>query len=414
MISVLSHRQLLNGSKFLAILLICFSAACSKKVVPPVKRPDVPGELPKKEQPAKVELKPRTNSIGLILPFYTNEVNAKAVTQRNVAKAEIALEFYQGFKLALDSLAKKEEDFLFRLEVFDAWDDETRTANLARAESVLNNDLLIGPIYPDGIRVFSELSKLKGKVMVSPLAASPPTQFNNAALVSLTGSIDQHGTRIAEYINKHYNPDRVNLVMINTLSSDDLRFVNPMKKELATLSGNKFKIHEVNNTQGIEKSLSRTKTNVLIVASDEHEFVMPTVNRLYKLKAEHGYAIHLFGHPNWSRLKIDITQLQALDTRITSSFKVDYDSRAVKDFVSRYRSMYWADPSEYAFKGFDTGYYFGSLLGKYGKDYTQYLGSTAYNGLHNDFQFTYDGQTGFRNNHLMVLQYKGYELKPVK
>ncbi|HEY1024402.1 MAG TPA: ABC transporter substrate-binding protein [Sphingobacteriaceae bacterium] len=413
MISVRSHRQLLSGNKLLLILLIAFLAACSKKITPPVKRPDTPGELPRKEQQEKVELKPRISSIGLILPFYTNEVNPRAVTSRNVANAEIALEFYQGFKLALDSLTQ-EADVQFRLELFDAWDDETRTANLARAETVLNNDVLIGPIYPDGIKVFSELAALEGKVMVSPLAASAPSQFNNPSLVSLTNSIDQHGNRIAEYIDKRYQPAKVNIVLVNTRSSDDLKFVTPLKKQLGILSSNKLVINEVTNTQGIEKLLTKDKSNIVIVAPAEQDFVMPTINRLYKLKAEGGYAIDVFGHPNWDRLKIDINQLQALNTRITSSFYVDRSSRRVKDFVARYRSLYWADPSEYAFKGFDTGYYFGSLLAVYGEQYVQHIGSTRYNGLANDFQFIYSGQAGFRNSHLLLLQYKGYELKPVQ
>lgn len=412
MTSVRNRRLLLNGNKLLFFILVVFIASCSRKVVPPIKHPDEPGELPRAEQPPAIVLEPRINSIGLILPFYSSDVEeAAAIEDKNVRRADIALEFYQGFKLALDSLAK--DGAHFQLEVLDGGDDAVSLANLARSESVKNKDLLVGPVFPDGIRTFSELTPLLGKVLVSPLAASSPSQYKNPALVTLTNGIDQHGAKVAEFIAKKYQPARVNLILINTRTADAEKFATPFKKELNTLSS-AFQIIEVGNTIGIEKRLSRTKNNVVVVASEEQKFVMPTLYRLYRLKTAQKLAIDLFGHPNWSRLNLDINQLQVLNTRISSSFHVDYSSENVRNFVARYRSAYWEEPSEYAFKGFDTGYYFGSLLEKYGKEYVENIGSSSYRGLHSDFLFSYDGQYGFRNINLTILQYKDFELKPVQ
>jgi hypothetical protein len=409
MISVRNRRLLLNGSKLLFFILIVFSASCSRKVVPPIKHPDEPGELPRAEQPPVIVLEPRINSIGLILPFYSADINPAAVEEKSVKRADVALEFYQGFKLALDSLAK--DGAHFQLEVLDGGDEGL--ANLARSESVQNKDLLVGPIFPDGIRTFSEFTPLKGKVLVSPLAASSPAQYKNPALVTLTNGIDQHGAKVADFIAKKYQPAQINLILINTRTADAEKFATPLKKQLNTLSA-AYQIIEVTNTIGIEKRLSKTKINVVVVASEEQKFVQPTVYRLYRLKTAQKLAVDLFGHPNWNRLNLDINQLQALNTRISSSFHVDYASENVRNFVARYRSTYWEEPSEYAFKGFDTGFYFGTLLEKYGKEYVENIGSSSYHGLHSDFLFTYDGQYGFRNIDLTILQYKDFELKPVQ
>lgn len=411
MISVRNHRLRLNGSKFLFFLLVIFLVSCSRKVVPPIKHPDDPGELPKQAEQPVIVLEPQINSIGLILPFYSERLNASAVEVRDLERAGLALDFYQGFKLALDSLAQAGGHF--QLEVLDAGDDERKLTKLAQSEAVLNKDLLIGPVFPEGIRLFSDLIRLQGKVMVSPLAASSPKQYKNPALVTLNNGIDQHAARIAEYISKIYDPGKVNVVLINTRSADAQKFALPFKKELAVLASDKFQIHEVPNTKGIEQRLLKSKTNVVIIASDEQEFVMPSVYRLYRLKADRKYPVDVFGHPNWTRLNLDVNQLQTVNARITSSYHIDYSSESVRNFVSRFRKTFWEEPSEYAFKGFDTGYYFGSLLMKYGKEYAQNIGSTSYHGLHSDFLFSYDGQYGFRNINLTILQYKGFDLVPV-
>lgn len=410
MTSVRNRRLLLNGSKLLFIILVVFIASCSRKVVPTVKHPDEPGELPRAEQPPVIVLEPRINSIGLILPFYSGNVDPERVEEKNVSRADIALEFYQGFKLALDSLAR--DGAHFQLEVMDGGDNAADLADLAKSDAVQSKDLLVGPIFPEGIRVFSEQTLLSGKVMVSPLAASSPAQYKNPALVTLNNGIDQHGAKVAEFISSKYRPHSVNLVLINTRTADADKFAEPFKQQLRALSA-AFQINEVVNTIGIEQRLSKTKLNVIVVASEEQKFVMPTLYRLFRLKTAQKFAIELFGHPNWTRLNLDINQLQVLNTRISSSYFVDYNNENVRNFVSRYRSVYWEEPSEYAFKGFDTGYYFGSLLQKYGKEYVENIGSSSYHGLHSDFLFSYDGQYGFRNIHLMILQYKGFELKPV-
>ena len=106
--------------------------------------------------------------------------------------------------------------------------------------------------------------------------------------------------------------------------------------------------------------------------------------------------------------------MQWLNTRVSSSYFVDYKSDKVKHFIARYRDEYGFEPSEFSFKGFDIGYYFGSLLEKYDKAYPGHLGEAVYKGLHNNFRFTQDPDLGYINTELMILKYQGFELQLVK
>jgi len=412
MILVPSRLQLLNGNRLLIVLLLALLVSCSKRTAPVVSTP--PREKPEKESPEKKEEPKATvfHSIALILPFHLDRINPRTADLKTIKKADLAIDFYQGFKLALDSLT--DDGSNFKLQIFDSQENELQIVNLARARSVLSNDLIVGPIFPESIQAFGEFAELGTKLQISPLAAADPSQFDNPRLVSLTNNIDQHGWKIADFINRNYKPANVNVLLINTQSNDDEKFAAPVRNFLGTLSRHGFVINERPNSIGLEDHLSKTKINLVIIASSSRDFVLPTIDRLYKVSRE-GTKIEVFGHPNWARVQfLDSEKMQWLNTRISSSYYINYKSPAVKKFVARYTTEYAVEPTEYSFKGFDTGYYFGKLLSTYGNQYAKHLTDEKFSGMHNRFQFVEDAKAGFLNTELMILKYQGFELQVEK
>lgn len=414
MILVPSRLQPSSGNRH--ILLLCFIlliSACSKRVVPVktegVKVPPL-SQKPKEVSTAKKDL---DHSMVLLLPFELNTINLKTATIKEIGKADMAVDFYQGFKLALDSLSKNGHNY--KLQVFDTQDQEARVVNLARAASVKENDIIIGPVFPDALSTFSDFfDKDPAKLIVSPLAASIPVQFKNSNLVTVNNSVDRHGWKIADYITRNYKPEGVNIVLVNTRKNDDEKFSAPLRKYINELSKGKFKITERPNAIGLQTYLSTSKNNLVILSSSDRAFLLPTIDKLYKLTTEN-YKIELFGHPNWTKATfLEGTKMQALKTKLSSSYFIDYKSGDVKNFVARYRDEYGFEPSEFSFKGFDIGYYFGALLEKYGKDYARHLSTETYNGLHNNFRFSKDPLTGYSNSELMLLTYRALELQPIR
>ena len=408
MILVPNHRLLLNGNRILIVVLAIFLVSCSKKITPVFKAPSEKPEVVRKEEkrePAKIVV----NSMALILPFNLDKINPKTALIKEVSKADLAIDFYQGFKLALDSLSAEGQHF--KLQVLDSRENELQIVNLARSRSVLNNDLIIGPIFPESIKTFGEFADLKNKLMVSPLAASDPGQFGNENLVTITNTIDQHGWKIADFINRNYKPKDAHVVLINTSSSDDVKFSAPIKNYLNELSKNSFVIHEIPNAIGLEEHLLPSKINLVIIAPTSRDFLLPTIDRLYKI-GHSGSKIEVFGHPSWAKAQfLNAEKMQWLNTRISSSYYIDYKAKNVKQFIARYMDEYGFDPSEFAFKGFDTGYYFGKLLTRYGSDYAKHITDSKYDGLHNRFKFVKAGSSGYLNSELMILKYLGFELK---
>lgn len=410
MILVPNRPQLLSGNNFVLILcMLIFLSACSKKITAP-KPVDIPSPSELEKQKEIVPLK-TDHSIALLLPFDLNTINLKTASGKNLEKASIAIDFYQGFKLALDSITISGHNF--NLSVFDTQNQETRVVNLALANSVRSIDLIVGPIYPDAIKTFGEFAELGDKkLQISPLAASTPTDFNNPSLVTINNNIDQHARKIAEFISSNYQAELVNIVLINTQKSDDAKFSNYFKRNLTNISGDKFQITERATVIALEKYLVPTKNNLVIVTSSDRQFVMPAIDKLYSLLTKQNFKMEVFGHPNWLKANyLSQEKMQVLNSRISASFYVNYKSQAVKNFIARYRDEYSFEPSEYSFKGFDMGYYFGGLLEKYGNDYAKHLKDSVYKGLHNTFKFSKDPKTGYMNTELMMLRYRNFELQ---
>ena len=123
--------------------------------------------------------------------------------------------------------------------------------------------------------------------------------------------------------------------------------------------------------------------------------------------------IELFGHPNWSKENFDSTNLQLLNAKITTSYYVNSNQSNVRDFERKYAAKYKLTPSEYAYKGFDTGYFFGYMLAKYGDDYPEALLSENYKGLQTQYKFTKYPQWGYVNTYIRILEFDGYKYVPV-
>ena len=403
---VRNRQQLLSGNKLLGLLaIITVLASCSPKI-----KKSVTTTVPAKPVIEKPATKFTQANISVFIPFRLNQFNLKTATKTQIGKADMAIDFYQGLMLGIDSAANG--GLNFKVNVFDTRDDNSQLALLVKKEAVQTSNLLIGPVFPDGIKYMTAFSEANKMPLISPLAASKPSEFNNPYLISVVNDIETHGVKIADYIAKQYKAEQTVVALINTKKSSDEAFASPIKKQFAAKYPN-FTIQEFSSTYVLETKMMKGKRYVVVMCSDDAPFVAPSLTKLYRLKTVAGYPIQVFGHPNWAKQTYNINQLQSLQTVISSSYHVDYKSKKTIDFIKEYRAKYNFEPTEYAFKGFDIGFYFGKLLAKHGIKYSDFLIKEKYKGLHNDFDFGYDAQYGYFNQHLMMLQYKDTALLQV-
>lgn len=404
MILAQNHQLQLNGNKWFIICIILFLGGCSPKIIPTASKsvvtPAVEKVVEKKAEPKFTQAK-----VSLLIPFRLNEINLKGATKADIEQSAMAIDFYQGFKLGMDSAATY--GLNFTLNVLDSRDNDSYIDELTRKNAILGeSNLIIGPVFPDGLKHIANFAAAKGIPVVNPLAATHPEEFNNPNLISVVNNIDLHAEKVGKYITKSYNPAQTIVVLINPKGPDQV-MANPIRAYFSNIK--QFVFQEYASVFTMEMSLIKGKTYVIIVANSDRNFVVPTIDKLIKMRNA-GLNVVLYGHPDWVKQNYNIDKLQALSTTVSSSYKVDYTNSGVNTFIKKYRSAFNFEPGEFSFKGFDIGFYFARLLSKHKGDFLRYLPNEKYKGMHNNFSFYHDEKLGYINTSLMLLRYQNFAL----
>jgi hypothetical protein len=415
MISVRNHLPPSSGNKWLVFLGIALlAAACSPKVRP-VSPPKTETEKPEtKPEPPKPNLvATRQSSIALLLPFGLDHLNAgTGYTDVSLRQANIALDFYQGFKLALDSLTSY--GYNYKLRVFDTQASANQSRKMAFNPNIWGSDLVVGPIFPDDMKAFAQPLSGPRKPIVSPLSPAAPSTIANQNLVTIIPPLAEHAVTAAKYIQSRLQPSKI--FVLKSGYSEENDYIIPFKSTIDSVGKGHIKVIQTVLVRGqlgsLIPQLSTTTPNVFVVPSTNQAFITVTLHSLDSL-AKH-YPVVLFGHPNWEKynfLHSDI--LQRLRTHITAADMVDYTAPATVSFMRQYRKTYHIEASEYAIKGFDEGMYFGKLLGENSGDIKN-MTKVDYNGLHNNFHLVKRPAIGYVNTHVNVMDYRYYELRKVE
>ncbi|MEC3881748.1 ABC transporter substrate-binding protein [Parapedobacter sp. 10938] len=421
MILVRNLRLPLNGSKcLLGLSVLVLLAACTPKVrvlrAPGSKEPTEKTETPTKKEDtvAKPEEEEVVdfNQIALLLPFELDKANPHAPSAADIKRSALALDFYQGFKVGLDALSA--EGANFKLNVLDTRDEASENVRVAKLAEVQDAALVVGPVYPKEIQVFGFNAKLDQALQISPLAASMPSEFNFPNLVTMTAPLPVHVRALAVHIADQYQQGDV-VIFYRTPDEASKQLLVPLKSEIRKLKNGNIQVVEVEDEPSLESRVHLEGRNLIVLATTNRYEISPILAQLRRLQEELSYDIQLFGHPSWSKLGFDAEDgLAALDTRITTSYYIDKDAPGVRRFNQQYRSEFGISPTEFAYKGYDAAYYFGSLLVKYGPDYRLHLEDTAYEGLHNTFNWEYNAAWGYVNNAISILQYGSGGFRPIK
>src|SRR3546814_9636379 len=95
-------------------------------------------EVEKDEGPFKRE----APVVSLLLPFRLQEVDpSSAGSLRSFRRSELALDFYQGFKMGLDSLSTMGASF--KLQVYDIRDENTAISRVLMKHELAESQLIV-------------------------------------------------------------------------------------------------------------------------------------------------------------------------------------------------------------------------------------------------------------------------------
>ncbi|UKJ08913.1 ABC transporter substrate-binding protein [Solitalea lacus] len=411
MTSVLNRLQLLSGNNFFSALILAAAftvASCSTKTIQP-QMPTGPSAEKTVKDDDKRAKEPAVFSrnankepvISLVLPFNVDKIDlSTASTKKDLEPSAVALDFYQGFRLGLDSATQNGKKI--KLMVFDSKDDTVEVRNLARKQAIINSNLVIGPLYPSEIRSFNPIAVQNQQYFVSPLSPRVVVKGNPYFIVPVC-PMEIHARKAAEFIIKKFETNR--LMILKGPDSDEENFVKPFKAAFEEQSiGTAISEYRTtsNTFDPMVSKLVKGQNNILLVSSANKAFWQALLKFLDKNSKEYSFTV--FAYPGSERLatSLGLKNLEKYNLYFTSSYHIDRNEPGTAAFFTRYKQAYAVEPSEYAIKGFDIGFFFAKLLSSHITDYDKYI-NKFYNGIHNNFQFV-KTENGFLNESLKVLK----------
>lgn len=304
-------------------------------------------------------------NIALLLPFSLDEAELdKLMDEENITGYQPlgSLEFYEGALMALDTLKKLGVNL--NVTVYNNKKDSLATSVLMRSEEFKKMDLVIGPVFNDGLKAAAEIAKTNELFTISPLSPANNITSGNKFYFMANAPISTQLNKTIEYVIKEnmranfvvvYRNDKPNELKIATEFKTEFELVN--KNRTATLK-------EAYTFSGIAESLNE-ETNYVFIASNDELYVNGLVRDLSK--SSRNNSITLLGMQNLLSLEsISLDYFETLHFHYPTSYWADQNAPRVKRFNEVFTDKYGIRPSEFAYRGYDLMLYFGSMLTNYG------------------------------------------------
>ncbi len=230
-----------------------------------------------------------------------------------------------------------------------------KSSDMERILPFINQEsLVVSPMDPNG----EKLAGTHSNVLHAPANAS--VQINN--LINWLGSKHAADT---------------NVVVIFEKEGSDTSLVR-ISRELMQEKGIVYKELSYGILEGREilervmKLMEPGKNNFVFVASNNEAFVNDAVRNLNLLCTnpveENRRVITLFGTPRWRNFEtIEVELFHRMNLHLSLPYFIDYGSKPVQDFLMKYRALYNAEPTPFAYQGYDITTYTVEQIGKHGK-----------------------------------------------
>lgn len=348
--------------------------------------------------------------VALLLPFYTYEnkvfeQNLKPNQKNEVlAKSMVALQFYNGFIMALDSMIEK--GYKVKAYVYDTANDSSSIEKIFKKEETRNFDLIVGPLYANGFNVAAKFAKERKVPIISPFVQTPSILKNNlfANKVTPSQSVLMHET--AEYIASNFASE--NIIVVTHNATKDKTLLNTFVTSFRNKSNNPLKEvnYSISGIGGISNVLHPAKKNIIVIPSNEQSLVTDIISKIYFLNKDN---IILFGTESWQAFEnIDMEYINKLQLHWATYSYIDFESEKVKEWINKFRSKFATEPDSYAFQANDIAWYYFTALNKNEMTYPINIQNVQWRGMAGGFEFEKTDEGGFENKSVTILKVQDY------
>ncbi len=411
--------------------------------------------------------------VALMLPLYLEEVDSMTFTPNTnpdlfaSAKPFSFIQFYEGFMIAADSIAKT-KGMKLEILVFDVDQNQAKLNRALTDSKLMNCDLIIGPFFGNAFEKVAQFALTNKIPIVNPMSPRPEILRNNPFVIKAKPGDQFQYEQIAAVIANVYPLSRVFICRANTSSYKEESqklisalsgkipnevavpnaaildvisrrsllqhrepgdYISSVKVEGKTLYTNQLLQNSTDNTvfsnpinelifstdsiKGFRRNASSVRPNILITFADDNVFAMQFVNKLNQVADT--FEIKLIGLPDWEKFdNLFIDNLMKMNATYLLPSNINYTEQETLRFNLHFKQRFNLEPEQYAYEGFDIAYYFLEALMRYGDNLSAGLIDFEKDMLQTQFHFTrINEQDGMENSYWNFVSYSDYQLLPI-
>ena len=309
------------------------------------------------------------------------------------------LEFYQGFLLGLDSV-KTKYGYSVNVCLYNTARDAEKIREITESDAFRNTDLIIGPVYEEGLYPVIRFAEEKKIPVVSPLANIEG--MNSDVLFQLAPDPSRKYEKAGDLVN---GDKRVTLICTE---SADKEFEREM---LALLGDSEYRRYtykyehptarSADSPSDLTPLLENTDDNVFIILSDNEVDIdrilaaLASADTSLTSRGRTAPRFVVLGNTRWNRYNT-VDRAMFFKNRVIffSTYHAKRDSETVRAFDDAYIRSFCALPTLFSYRGYDTAMIFAPAM--YG-DIEYDLEDRRYTPLQTTYRF---GQNEGRENHV--------------
>lgn len=364
-------------------------------------------------------------TVSLLLPFYLDEIEKakdtsgrvrERIYQKLYARSQYAIDFYNGFSIAADSLSRY--DLKLNLKVFDTANDTAKLREMIEDSLFVTSDLIIGPLYYDEFVLMSDYAKRNQIHIVSPVKQSNKVLLGNEHVSKVVSSDPILLRFLGAYLADSLADQ--NLLMVypdhykDRNQAELLRksFLKTIERAEDSLPARLKEMMWNPKESNFRSKLDSSKMNVIVAPSTDQAFVTQLMTKLRLLD---DFSFTLIGMEDWLNFdNLDVAYLHRLNVHIVSTELIDFESKAIKNFSKTYRKAYELPADQFSVLGFDVGMFYLNFLKHHGLNFNARLKEEQSEYLSRKFNFFKTGiESGYENHSVYLLRYDNYKVVKV-
>ncbi|MEX2232351.1 MAG: ABC transporter substrate-binding protein [Cyclobacteriaceae bacterium] len=309
-------------------------------------------------------------AVSVLLPFMLEDLDGSPGKKRN----QIVLDFYEGIKLALDTLNTKGPEI--HLRAYDTDKGMDHLQQILNTEELRNTDLIVGPLSNENVMV-QEFSINNQVNVVNPFSNNTDLTGTNPYAYLFQPSSETLGKKAAEYVVAH-SRKKTCMVFYGASKKDSVLAAN--FTEMASELGMQITANElIKNKEDATRimkilatptefdefkyasqfTLKKDSIGSIFVASDDPLIYTKVISSI----ETRGDSILVVGSENWiDDTAVAFEKYQTLGIAFTAPNFVATDSPRRRSFISKYLRKYGKVPSNLSQLGYEMMLFFGNQL----------------------------------------------------